>query len=121
MSRDIFVQDIPASISSVEEIPADWMPEPLPFTPSSVIAAARRHATLDDSDPTWVQVSGAGIDIELNIPDETPFMSFAIHDRSSDRNAGDSFIARVLDDLSARAFDPEGSESGLFEAPSRDA
>ncbi|WP_332644732.1 hypothetical protein [Aeromicrobium sp.] len=117
MSRDIFVQDIPASVRSVDEIPEDWMPSPLAFTAAAVIDSAKVHsAGVDDSDPSWIRITEQGLDIELSLADETPLMSFAIHDRSSDRPASDRFIAGILADLGARAFDPEGSDSGIFEA-----
>ena len=94
MSRDIFVQDIPEFAASVEEIPDDWMAEPLRFTPADIIESVKAHAShVDESDPSWLHIADAGIDIELNLDNETPFMSFAFHDRSTDRDASDRLIA----------------------------
>lgn len=115
MSRDIFVQDIPALATSVDEIPEGWMPKPLGYLPSEVIASVKVHASgVDDSDPSWVHISDIGVDIDLNVGTEMPLMGFSFHDRSTDRDASDRLIARILADLGLRAFDPEGAESGIF-------
>ena len=44
MSRDIFVQDLPAGITSVDEIPDDWQPGPLAFGQEAVVEAVRQLA-----------------------------------------------------------------------------
>ncbi len=81
MSRDIFVQDIPANARTVADIPDGWMPSSLPFPRDEVIA-------LD---------------------------SLALPVRGPDRAAADAFVARLLDRLHVRAFDPGGAEeSGIF-------
>ncbi|MFG1624609.1 class F sortase [Kribbella sp. NPDC049227] len=62
VSRDIFVQDIPADIRSVEEIPDSWRPSPLPFGRAEVVAAVRELVpSADFSDATWgrVEIPGA--------------------------------------------------------------
>ncbi len=38
MSRDIFVQDIPDGVASVEDIPYDWNPSTLPVGHTEVVA-----------------------------------------------------------------------------------
>ena len=120
MSRDIFVQDIPANARTVADIPHGWMPSPLPFLRDQVIAAVRELAPdADFSDPGWGQVSLLGAEIEVNVRDELPLRSFAlhvhVHVRGSDRGAPDAFVARLLEGLNVSAFDPEGAqESGIF-------
>lgn len=115
VSRDIFVQDVPEGISSVDEIPDDWEPQPLPFGPAEVINAVRELApNVEEGDVEWMQVELPGVAIEVNVPDTSPLESFAIHVRAADPSAADSFIGRLLDRLGARAFDPE-SESGIFQ------
>lgn len=113
MSRDIFVQDIPAGIESVDDIADDWMPEPLSISQTDVREAVARHAPMADfTDPNWGHVTLPGADIEVSLDDNQPFMSFALHVRGS-REAADPFIAAVLGQLGLRAFDPE-ADSGLF-------
>ena len=50
----------------------------------------------DFSDPGWGQVSLLGAEIEVNVRDELPLHSFALHVRGSDRGAADAFVARLL-------------------------
>ena len=114
MSRDIFIQDIPQGISSVDEIPDDWEPQPLPFGQAEVVQAVRDLAPeVDTTDPRWLHVRLPGVDVEVNVTDESPLKSFALHVRATDRLAADTWVSQLLDRLGARAFDPE-SESGIF-------
>lgn len=100
VSRDIFVRDIPAGISSVDEIPDDWQPQPLPFGHAAVVEAVRELAPESDTtDPAWMHVTLPGVDVEVNVTDESPLESFALHVRAADPGAADAFIARLLDRL----------------------
>jgi hypothetical protein len=117
VSRDILIQDIPPGIRSVEEVPDAWEPSPLPFGHAEVVAAVRELApSADFTDPTWGRVEIPGADIEVNVSDKPQLQSFALHVRAANQAAADRFIARLLDRLNVRAFDPE-SETGLFTAP----
>ena len=114
MSRDIFIQDIPPNIRSVEEIHDSWRPSPLPFGLAEVVAAVREIVpSADFTDPTWGQVEIPGAAIEVNVSDEPQLDSFALHVRAADQAAADQFVAQLLDRLNVRAFDPE-SDTGLF-------
>jgi hypothetical protein len=118
VSRDIFVQDIPAGIRDVDEIPDDWEPSPLPFGHAEVVRAVLELApTADFTDPTWGRVDLPGVAIEVNIDDEPRLESFALHVRAADTLAADGFVAQLLDRLGVRAFDPTGSPTGLFTPP----
>ena len=119
MSRDIFVQDVPPDITSVEQIPDDWTPAPLTVTPQAVREAVTKHAPdANFADPHWGQVTLSGADIEVNLSDEQPLMSFAFHVRGNPTTAN-QFVSAVLASLRLRAFDPD-SETGLFEPEQRD-
>ncbi len=114
MSRDILVQDIPDGISTVAEIPNDWQPQPLSFGHAEVVEAIRALAPdTDTSVREWMHVALPGVDVEVNVADESPLKSFALHVRAADRVAADAFIRRLLTRLGARAFDPE-SDGGIF-------
>ena len=122
MSRDIFVQGIPPDITSVEQIPDDWTTRlagnmyasaPLTVTSQAVREVVTKHAPdANFADPHWGQVRLSGADIEVNLSDEEPLMSFAIHVRGNP-TAANQFVSAVLASLHLRAFDPE-SETGLF-------
>jgi hypothetical protein len=117
VSRDIFIQDIPPNIHSVEEIPDSWRPSPLPFGHAEVVAAVREIVpSADFTAPTWGQVEIPGASIEVNVSDKPQLDSFALHVRAVDQAAADQFIAQLLDRLDVRGFDPE-NETGLFSAP----
>ena len=116
MSRDIFVQDIPPGISDVEDIPDDWWPQPLPFGHAEVVDSVRELAPeADATDAEWMHVTLPGVDVEVNVSEESPLRSFTLHVRATDQRAADAWVSRLLDRLGARAFDPE-SESGIFQA-----
>lgn len=118
MSWDVFVQDIPLHVASVEEIPHDFAPQPL--GPRSRIIDAIRYVApfADTSDPAWVRIEGHGCDIEVNIGDTDPVQGFAFHIRGSDASVG--VVAAVLARLGLRAFDP-GSDTGFFDAATASA
>lgn len=114
MSRDIFVQDIPVGISTVDQIPDDWQPQPLPFGHAQVVDAVRELAPeADTTDPECVHVTLSGVDVEVNVTDQLPLESFALHVRATDRSAADAFIGGLLDRLGARAFDSESRQRQL--------
>ena len=116
VSRDIFVQDIPAGIASVDAIPDDWHPRPLPFGHAQVLEAVLELAPeADTADPEWIHVTLPGVDVEVSVTDERPLQQFALHVRAVDPVAANAFIAGLLDLLGARAFDPE-SEGGIFQS-----
>jgi hypothetical protein len=118
MSRDIFVQDIPSDVANVEDIPDGWMPAPLPCSPEQVRDAVLAVAPeADFSDPTLGQIVRPGVDIEVGLGDTHVLDSFAFHVRSSDCAAAEALIAAVLGRLGLRAFDPEGSDTGIFTPP----
>lgn len=116
MARDIFVQNIPESAQSVEDIPDDWAPRPLPLNQADIASAVSEIAPeADVRDPGWMQVEMPGVSIEINVGAELPLMGFAMHVRATDREAADDFISALLCRLGVRAFDVD-SDSGIFGA-----
>lgn len=111
MSFDVFVQDIPASAQSTDDIPEDF--EPKPIGPrSDVVAAIRRVAPeVMFSDPTWGTIDGDGYSIEIDVGVDDPVTGFAFHLRGAE--SGLFLISDILAELGVRAFAP-GSDSGLF-------
>ena len=112
MSYDIFVQDLPESANTVDEIPADFVPSPL--GPRQLII----EKILDVvpmavfSDPTWGTINSDDWSIEINIGEQDPCTSFAFHVRGGSEAIG--AIAAILERLGFRALDT--SESGIFSA-----
>ena len=116
MARDIYVQDILTNVSEVKDIPSDWMPDPLPYSHSEIVATIQRVVPAADfSDPEWGHIEGENFSIEVNIKREEPMRSFAFHCRANGLDA-DYVVADILEALSLRAFDID-SETGIFEDP----
>jgi hypothetical protein len=112
MSFDVFVQDIPADIDSVEDIPDDFTPKPV-GTRSRVLAAIQKIApALRFGSPEWGAIEEEGYSIEVNLSLEDPVMGFAFHLRGGED--GMFLVADILAELGLRAFAP-GTESGLFQ------
>src|SRR3569832_757136 len=108
MSWDIFVQDLPAGVQSVEDIPDDFAPKEL--GPRAEIIAKIKEVVpdADFSDPTWGRIEGEGWSIEVNTGDEEVCDSFAFHVRGQDEAVGT--IAAILDHLKLRALDAQTGE-----------
>lgn len=112
MSWDIFVQDIPASVRAVSEMPDDFEPQLLGKR-AEIIARIREVVpTSDFTDPTWGQINGPDFSIEVSLGDMEDVHSFAFHVRGGELAA--VVVADVLRHLGFRAFDPN-SDSGIFE------
>jgi hypothetical protein len=111
VSLDIFVQDIPADISSVEDIPDDFSPKPI-GTRSRVLAAIEKVAPeVKFGSPEWGTIEAKGYSIEVNLSVDDPVMGFAFHLHGGED--GLFLVADILTELGLRAFAP-GTESGLF-------
>ena len=112
MSFDVFVQDIPAGVKSVDEIPEDFVPKPI-GTRSAVVASIRKVAPeVKFSSPEWGTIEGDSYHLDVNLGPNDPVTAFAFHLYGEEE--GLFIIAGVLDELGVRAFAP-GTESGLFD------
>jgi hypothetical protein len=115
MSRDVFVQDIPAEARTVADIPDDWMPQPLPFGDAAVVDAVRAVAPdANYSDPACGRIDRPGVAIEVSLEDASPLLCFALRVRTTDAEAADEIVRAILRRLDIRALDPEGSDGGIF-------
>jgi hypothetical protein len=112
MSWDIFVQDIPHGLSSVEDMPDDFEPKPLGARQEIIEKIRSVVPTADFSDPSWGLIDGPDFSIEVSLGSDEIVEGFAFHVRGGDAAA--FVVADILERLGCRAFDG-GSESGLFE------
>jgi hypothetical protein len=112
MSWDIFVQDIPAGVTSVREIPDDF--EPGSLGPRAEIFEGIRTALpfADYSDGSWIRVDLPEVSMEISLGKDDPVQGFTFHVRGGYLAA--AAIADVLRQLGVRAFDPE-ADNGLFD------
>jgi hypothetical protein len=112
MSFDVFVQDLPPSARSVEEIPGDFQPQPLGKRSVLIKAIKRVVPSANFSDPTWGTIDGEGYSIEINIGEEDLVSCFAFHIRGGQEAL--FVVADILAELRLRALAP-GTESGFFD------
>jgi hypothetical protein len=112
MSWDLFVMDIPRSANTVDEVPPDWVPGPIPSREEIMRAILEVVPAADASDPAWVRVEGPDFSVEASIGNDSPLTQFALHIRGGENSIG--FVADVLDRLKLRAFDP-GADGGIFD------
>ena len=115
MSWDVFVQDLPADVETLDEIPDDFRPAPLMATAVLIERNKEVVPEADFGEQTWGQIEGPGFSIEVSICDRDPVQSFAFHVRGGDMAAG--IVADLLEHLGLRALDP-GSASGFFDRQS---
>jgi hypothetical protein len=112
MSWDIFVQDLPATARTLEDIPSDFAPAVLGGRADLIRRIEAVAPSVDFSDPAWGILETSNFSVEFNIGDEDPVQSFALHVRGDDSAA--AFVSDLLTRLGLRALDPQ-SDSGLFE------
>jgi len=103
VSWDIFVQEIPPDVRSVDEIPDGFRPGAI-GSRGEIIARIRRILpNADFSDPSWGKVDSSTYSIEVNIGADDPVTSFALHVRGGDHAA--YVVHDILTELGLRAFD----------------
>jgi hypothetical protein len=79
MSWDLFVQDIPAGVNSVADMPAQYSPCPI-ASRDEILRVVRFVAPFaDTSDPSWLRINTPEANIEINIGNEVLLMGFAFH------------------------------------------
>ena len=115
MSRDIFVQDLPPTITSVAQIPNDFEPRSIGSRSQIIAVIGSVVPKADCSDPSWVVIDESPVfHIEVNLGETENLAGFAFH--VSGGAEADRVVSRILDALHLRALDP-ASDSGLFESP----
>ncbi len=108
MSWDIFVQDFPADVKRLEEIPPDFKPASLGKR-SLIIEKIKDVApTADFTNPAWGIIIGEGWSIEVNMSSEEDCKSFVFHVRGGD--AAVCVVAAILQHLELRAADLQSSD-----------
>jgi hypothetical protein len=103
VSWDVFAQDLPADARCVDEIPNDFVPQPI-GTRSEIIGKITEVAPFADfSDPAWGNIEGEDFSIEVGMGDDEEVQCVAFFVRGSDVAAG--LISQILTHLKLRALD----------------
>jgi hypothetical protein len=113
MSWDIFVQDLPAGISSVADIPDSFKPGPIGQRSEIMAKLSALYPESNFTDPSWGTLELPGCSIEFNLGSGDKLQSFAMHVRGDER--APVVIGDIIAGLGVRALDPS-SASGLFES-----
>lgn len=92
MSWDVLLTRLPAHVTSVKEIPDDYVPVPLGRREDVLAAVGRAVPEADLSDPEWGGLLGPGWSMELNIGSKDPVDSIMLHIRGS----GDDVLTSVF-------------------------
>ncbi|WP_370416396.1 hypothetical protein [Streptomyces fradiae] len=92
MSWDVILLRLPDDVTSVQEIPADYAPDPLGRRDDVLAAVAQAVPDADLSDPAWGEMSSPTSSIELNVGSEDPVDTVMLHIRGS----GDRVLTPVL-------------------------
>ena len=111
MSWDIFVQDLPKGVRRVQEIPEDFVPQPLGTRGELVRRIHEIAPEVDFDDRGWGQLDGDGYAIEISLGENEVVESVALHVRGDKRAV--YMVQHVLHELQLRALDPS-SDSGIF-------
>ena len=106
MSWDIFAVNVPLEFESMAEIPSNFKPKPLGSRAAVIARIKRIVPTADFSDPSWGMIEKDGWSIELDIGDGEICEDIAFHVRG-DGDEAVEVVARILDDLAIRGFDPQ--------------
>ena len=112
MSWDIFVQELPEGIRSVEEIPEDFRPGVIGKRSEIIRTICDAAPGADFSNSTWGVIDGPGYAIEVNIDEEEDCTGFCLHVRGGEEAV--TVVDRIMERLGMRALNP-GSEGGLYE------
>jgi hypothetical protein len=112
MSWDIFVQDLPAGITSIADIPHDFAPSPIGLRSEVIAKVSALYPECHFANPSWGVLDVPGCSIAFNIGTNEDLQSFAIHVHGGEH--APIVVAHILAELSMRALDPSSS-SGLLE------
>ena len=101
-------------MSSVDEIPNDFVPQPIGRRSEIIAKIKDVIPTADFTGPSWGIIDGDDWSIEINVGGEEKCNSFALHVRGADAAIG--AVAAILEQLGLRGLDPQSSATGFFAA-----
>jgi hypothetical protein len=110
VSWDLFVMRLPDGVDNVDELPTDFVPEPMGTRAEVLDAIVGLVPSADFSDPTSLVINGPGFSIEVSVT-EDPVRTFTCSARGDE--AAIPIIVGIIGQLGATAFDPQ-SDGGTF-------
>lgn len=103
MSWDISIQDLPHGITSVQDIPDDFVPRPLGDRSEIIARIAEFAPAADFSDASWGELVTPEFVIEFNMGRGELVDGMMLHVRGGGEAA--TFVAQLLEHLHLRAID----------------
>lgn len=113
MSWDVFVQDFPVEAKTVEEIPENFVPQPVGRRTEIIECIKGVAPEADFSDPSWGSVEMPECSMEIDLGDSEEVIDFAFHVHGGEMAPG--VILKILRRLDLRAVD-NGTGQFLDEA-----
>lgn len=114
MSWDISIQDLPAGVTSVADIPDDFVPQPLGPRADLIARIAKFSPATDFSDVSWGELVTPEFVIEFNMGRAEIVDGMMLHVRGGGEAA--AFVDKLLEHLDMRAIDY--SEGEFFDLDS---
>ncbi|HET7436337.1 MAG TPA: hypothetical protein VFN10_16625 [Thermoanaerobaculia bacterium] len=119
MSWDVFIQHLPASALTVDDVPDDFTGWPLGSRPEVLQTVARVFPTVDCTDPSLLRVRAANYALDIAIGSDDPVAMLTVRVRGD--AAAVRPIAELIELLGARAidswtgefFDPDAAEESV--------
>jgi len=108
LSWDIFAQDLPASITSLSEIPDNFVPQPLGKRVSLIARIMGVVPQADFADPGWGKIRTRDCKIEIGMGNEEEVESVVFHVYGGELAPG--VIVAILRALQLRALDSATGE-----------
>ena len=108
MSWDIFAQDLPASITSLRDIPDDFVPQPLGKRVSLIAKILGVVPQADFADPSWGKIRTPDCEIEIGLGNDEDVEAIVFHVYGGELAPG--VVAAILRTLQFRALDSSTGE-----------
>jgi hypothetical protein len=103
MSWDVFIQHLPASAATVDDVPDDFEPQPLGGRADVNRAIAEAFPGADFSDPLWIRATEHSYLVEIGTGDGEQVTCVSVHVRGDE--AAIPRIQQLIELLGARAVD----------------
>ncbi len=108
MSWDIFVQDLPRDVWSVEDIPDSFVPRPIGMRSAVIARIVEIVPGVVFSDPARGVIDGPDFSIELNLGEAEQVEGVALHVRGGEGAV--AVVSAIVEGLDCRALDASTGE-----------